>query len=266
MTKFVDRIFIFLLVSTWVFFLAIYPINTTVTNSNELPPKGYKLVLDESFDDLTLNKRLWNKNLSVFGQWDYNYHNDSYANCIMPDEVILESGRLRLRSRKRQVMDYEYSSGLVTTKDKFCFKYGYIEIRAKYPRGSGVWPAFWLMQQNGYWPSEFDVAEYYGGSKTMHMGLCYGEFPTILWDSDGNTDMDFEGRFNTYGLLWTPQKVQWIQNGKIKRTIHNNIPNTPMYIVLSNGVGTNKGPAGTPDEKTEFPNYFDIDYVKVWTE
>lgn len=248
----------------WTFVCCGFFCITSTHENREFPPKNYNLILNENFSDLNLNKRLWNKTLSVFGQWDHNYHNDSYANCIMPDEVLLDNGTLRLRSRKRQIMNYEYSSGIVTTKDKFCFKYGYIEIRAKFPSGSGVWPAFWLMQQNNFWPSEFDIAEYYGASDMMHMGLCYGSFPDIRWSSDANNDTDFSGKFNTYGLYWTPEKVHWIQNGQIKRTITSNIPSEHMYIILSNGVGSPRGPAGTPTEYTVFPNYLEVDYVKVW--
>jgi beta-glucanase (GH16 family) len=100
----------------------------------------------------------------------------------------------------------------------------------------------------------------------MHLGLCHGNFPEILWDSGGNTDEDFEGRWNTYGLLWEPGRAQWIQNGRIKREVTGpHVPSLPMYVILSNGVSSRFGPSGAPTEETVFPNFFEIDYVRVWT-
>ena len=40
--------------------------------------------------------------------------------------------------------NYQYMSGLLTTKTTFHQEYGYFEIRAKGDSGNGFWPAFWL--------------------------------------------------------------------------------------------------------------------------
>jgi hypothetical protein len=77
----------------------------------------------------------------VFGRWGDRYHNDSYLNYLSDEDVLLEKGRLRLRAEQRSVEGdnppgaYDYSSGMVSSHDKFSFLYGYIEIRAKFPGG-----------------------------------------------------------------------------------------------------------------------------------
>lgn len=224
------------------------------------PPTGYKCVFDENFS--TFNRNVWNGYLDVFGQKSLTHHNDSYLNDISAEDVLLGDETVLLRNRKTET---GYSSGTITTKHNVYFTYGYIEVRAKFPGGAGVWPAIWLMPESNKWPPEFDIAEYYATKKLMHLGLCWGNFPTVNWDSGGNTDEDFEGRWNTYGLLWEPNKVQWIQNGKIKREITgDHIPKEPMYIILSNGVSSKIGPCGKPNCKTKFPNYLEIDYVRIW--
>ena len=53
----------------------------------------------------------------------------------------------------------EYISGILTTQSRFSQKYGYFEIRAKIPVGIGVWPAFWMLADDGGWPPEIDVME-----------------------------------------------------------------------------------------------------------
>ena len=42
------------------------------------------------------------------------------------------------------------------------------------------------------------------------------------------------------------------------------VPNSPMFILLSNSVSSRFGPSGEPDEKTVFPNDFEVEYVRVY--
>ena len=60
---------------------------------------------------------------------------------------------------KAVLFNNEYVSGILTTQSSFAQKYGYFEIRSKIPVGSGVWPAFWMLADNGGWPPEVDVME-----------------------------------------------------------------------------------------------------------
>jgi hypothetical protein len=41
-----------------------------------------------------------------------------------------------------------YDSDLITTYGSFHQLYGYFEVRAELPAGTGLWPGFWLRQQN----------------------------------------------------------------------------------------------------------------------
>jgi beta-glucanase (GH16 family) len=235
------------------------------------PPEGFVLALEEDFSKPLLNADLWSTSLKVFGRWGDRYHNDSYLNYLSDEDVLLEKGLLRLRTEQRIVEGdnppgaYDYSSGMVSSHDKFSFLYGYIEIRAKFPGGPGVWPAFWLMPQSHQWPPEFDVAEYYAGRRMMHLGLCHGDFPEINWDSGANDDVAFENGWHTYGLLWLPGRAVWTQNGVVKReTTGAHVPAIPMYVILSNGVSSRIGPSGEPDGTTVFPNFFEVDSLRVW--
>ena len=61
----------------------------------------------------------------------------------------------------------EYTSAALTTKGKATWTYGRIEVRAKLPRGRGVWPAIWMLGTNidrKGWPAcgEIDIMEYVG--------------------------------------------------------------------------------------------------------
>jgi beta-glucanase (GH16 family) len=57
------------------------------------------------------------------------------------------------------LFDIPYVSGILTSQGSFAQKYGYFEIHAKIPHGVGVWPAFWMLADDGGWPPEIDVME-----------------------------------------------------------------------------------------------------------
>jgi len=42
------------------------------------------------------------------------------------------------------------------------------------------------------------------------------------------------------------------------------VPDSAMYVILNNGVSSHIGPSGQPNEATVFPNFFEIDYVRVY--
>ena len=60
---------------------------------------------------------------------------------------------------------------------KVDYLYGYLEIRARYPEGNKVWPAFWTIASSLKWCPEFDIAEYFGSHGGMGEHLCHGRWP-----------------------------------------------------------------------------------------
>src|SRR3546814_9287021 len=63
-----------------------------------------------------------------------------------------------------------YATGCISTKGKFAFRYGKLEVRAWFSGGQGSWPAIWLMPQEGVyggWPQsgEIDVMEHLNRSE-----------------------------------------------------------------------------------------------------
>src|SRR5690554_86707 len=57
-------------------------------------------------------------------------------------QVKVEDGKLVITAEKS---GDTYVSGKINTKDKVEFQYGIIEVRAKLPRGKGMWPAIWML-------------------------------------------------------------------------------------------------------------------------
>ena len=107
----------------------------------DVPAGDWELVWADEFNGSSINSSNWS-----WGQlpWGGQHHNDEYSSYITSADSYLEDGSLILRCRKAsgdEFGGYPYSEGMVYSKR--WLQYGYLEIRARYPKGNGVWPAFW---------------------------------------------------------------------------------------------------------------------------
>lgn len=235
---------------------------------------GWVQVFSDDFNGTTLDTKKWNT-CYWWKDWKSNGCTNGGANEVqwfVPDDVIVDNGILRLRAQKRSMVGennkvYEYTSGMIASHDKFAFQYGYAEMRAKYPKGNGLWATFWLGSQKKVWPPEIDIAEYLGSNTTnMHMTYHYST-PSSPHESSSSwwTGPDFSADYHTFAAEWDPKKIVWYIDGvEYKRyTQTENIPAQPMYLMATNALGK-AWSNSPPDSTTPFPNYFDIDYIKVW--
>jgi beta-glucanase (GH16 family) len=243
--------------------------------------QAWKLVWHDEFKDKKLSSKKWN----VLTR-EQSKHNE--LQYYLPDEVYLQNGCLRLRSRVRDFGSQHYTSGRVDTSGKFAPVYGRFEIRARLPAGKGLWPAHWLYPQNRDWQmerlmsqavtngleslipeqrpwySEIDIMEFLGHTNVVYGTLHYTTFEGVKKSSSGNWkgEKDFTKEFHTYVLEWKPDVMQWFVDGHLVHSTINGIPHSPHYLILNTAVG-GRWP-GNPDDTTAFPQYHDIDYVRVY--
>ena len=246
-----------------------------------LEKEGWKLVWHDEFNGRKLASEKWN----VLTR-EQSKHNE--LQYYLPDEVYVENGVLRLRSRVRDFGSQHYTSGRIDTSGKFAPVYGRFEIRAKLPAGKGLWPAHWLYPQNRNWPmerlmaqavtngqeslipeerpwyTEIDIMEFLGHTNVVYGTLHYHTFDGQKKSSSGHWkgDSDFTKDFHVYALEWQPGVLRWFVDERLIHSTTNGIPHTPHYLILNTAVG-GKWP-GNPDESTAFPQYHDIDYVRVY--
>jgi len=251
--------------------LGLVSVVATIPFLKAQPPPGYHMVFADEFEKTQLDPEKWITTMHFVGAQGGRFHNIAYLNYNLDENILFENGLLRLQADKQPTVGfdppglYQYSGALISTDGKFQFTYGYVEIRAKYPGGRGVWPVFWLMPQTQQWPPEFDIAEYYAGASVMHHGLCHGDVHNPIWDSTGDKESEAETDFHTYGLEWAPGRAVWYEDGKVKKIVEADyVPDSAMYVILNNGVSSHIGPSGQPNEATVFPNFFEIDYVRVY--
>ncbi len=244
--------------------------------------KGWKLVWQDEFKSKRVDPKKWNILLR-----EQSKHNE--LQFYVPDEVYTENGCLRLRSRVRDYGSMHYTSGRLDTSGKFAPTYGRFEIRAKLPGGKGLWPAHWLYPQNRDWAmeclmaeavangrerlipehrpwyTEIDIMEFLGHEPTVLYGtLHYHSFDGQKRTSSGTWrgPVDYTKAFHLYTLEWEPSEMRWFIDGQLLHSTTSGIPHTPHYLILNTAVGG--AWPGNPDATTVFPQYHDIDYVRVY--
>lgn len=106
------------------------------------PMEGYALVLDEQFNGDSLDRTLWNdqrtdsidEEVPGTPAMSRPFNVDEGA-AYGPENVSVADGLLKLVLSDTPTSDpsaagYDRSTGMVNTKGKFAFKYGYVETRA----------------------------------------------------------------------------------------------------------------------------------------
>lgn len=240
---------------------------------------NWQLVFHDEFDGTGVDDAKW---VTCYW-WDYegctNLGNNELE-WYQPYEVIVDDGILRLRAHRRNVEtpnlgEYEYTSGMVTTgrntsdtdvDPKFIFRYGYVEVRAKVPSGQGLWPAIWLLPDDQTSKPEIDIMEILGHEPnivnlTMHYQDSDDEDQRFKTEWTGP---DFSQDWHVYSINWEPNQVTWYVDGveRFQVTDTQDILVKDMYLLINLAVGGDW--AGPPDENTVLPNYFKIDYVRIW--
>lgn len=248
------------------------------------PVPGWRLIFSDEFDRLSL------LNVAPKGMWEPAYPWGARNN---PDNRELEyyldprsggeigplaeispfsvqAGMLSITARqtppayKSHSQGLSYLSGMLNTAKTFSFMYGYIEVRARIPQGKGLWPAIWLLPDAGGWPPEIDVMEAMGHNTNRYFGSLHSRQHGFSIQAVNMIETpDLSKSFGVYGLKWTAEEIDWYFNGK-KVASANTPPdlNQPMYLLLNLAVGG--GWAGSPDDSTQFPANFDIDYIRIY--
>lgn len=219
-------------------------------------PKGQP-IFEEEFSGDSLD-RMWRTEMSwgryTAGQLE---HYD-------PAALAVGDGHLSISASEEGSRDRPYRSGVVASFGEREFTYGYFEIRARMPKGRGLWPAFWLAASDGESRSEIDVVEFLGHEpRTMHMAMHYdtpeGEH---LEPQSAYEGPDFTTDYHTYAVDWRPDAVVWYVDGIERARQTEGVPDEPMYLIANLGVG-GEWP-GEPDERTTFPARYVIDYIRVY--
>ncbi|HEY1775837.1 MAG TPA: glycoside hydrolase family 16 protein [Solirubrobacteraceae bacterium] len=229
-------------------------------------PGSWHLAFDDEFNGTSLNTAVWNTgwlSSGLTGPID-----PDELECYSPSQDVVANGELDLNLIAQpvsgcvvnggpQTISANYESGMVNTRDKFSYTYGFLEARVWLPGTpwAGVdWPGVWEVGNPAPQNGEIDLIEGLGGQACYHyhdptgapFGSCLGG-----WD----------GTWHTFGVDWEPGSVTWYFDGGPAGEVTSaqaDITGAPMYLIadlaLDNSSG---GPISAPATMK-------VDYIRVW--
>lgn len=235
----------------------------------------YKLIFEDQFDDNAYNTRYWTSYPEGTGTAPWN-------RFVVDDPALAEvkDGHLHVRARWNNAEERP-ETGAIQTKDKFSFKYGKIEVRAKFNRaGQGGWPAIWLMPQNDIYPGwpnggEIDVMERLNIDDFVHQ-VVHQSDGEAKHTSFGKTAHINTAQYNTYGIIKSPHRIEFYVNDQLimvhepKDAFAPRWPFETDYYIILNHASADMGKAGVNfwpgvvQSTEDFPFEMAVDYVKVW--
>ena len=248
----------------------------TDTSGYESPTSysGYHLVWSDEFNEKQLNQNEWNYETGGNG-WG---NNELEYYTSRPQNVFLSSGNLIIEARKENYSGNYYTSARITTQGKEEFTYGRIDIRAKLPVATGMWPALWMLGSNISavgWPEcgETDIMELIGKNAKQVIGSLHWKKSDGTVGTFNNayslTSEDFSQHFHVFSLTWSKDSLQIsVDSVTYVKASRQDISNgiypfdNPSFFIFNVAVGGNW--PGPPDESTQFPQRMFVDYVRVF--
>jgi beta-glucanase (GH16 family) len=255
---------------------------TVILKANGTP---WECTFSDDFAGTTLDRTKW----LVQETATSGFSNGGECHFDRPSNVAVADGSLSLIAR-RELLPFQcrggiynpvtqYSSGMVSTLNRFSQTYGRFEVRARLAtaRTRGIQTAFWLWPVNdrhyGAWPrsGEIDFMEWYSSHPDRVI-------PYVHYDGDAtdpsstNTNclVTDVSQMHTYAVEWTTQSIKVLIDGTVCIDDHwtPNAPlvkpqpfDQPFFLSLTQAIGRAEN---APDYATTFPATTQIDYVRVW--
>jgi len=243
--------------------------------STALTYPGLTLVWNDEFSGTILDANTWNYEIGNANGWGNNeleYYTNSTKN------TFVSNGNLIIEARKESISGFNYSSARLTTQNKKSFTYGRVDIRAKLPKGKGIWPALWMLGNNissAGWPAsgEIDIMELLGQEITKSYGTLHYGASAATHGSKGNSytlsSNSFYDQFHVFSMDWKQDQVNLYVDNNLYLTVNKtdlgSAPypfNAPFFFIFNVAVGGNW--PGSPDATTTFPQRMIVDYIRVF--
>jgi len=221
---------------------------------------------DEFNIDGTPDSNKWGYDLGA-GGWG---NNEAQYYTNRTENVIVQGGYLKIKTIKESYLGSSYTSARLLTKDKFSFKYGKVEFRAKLTAGGGTWPALWMLGDNidsVSWPAcgEIDVMEHVANQlNKIHATLHYPGRSGGNGDTSNTIIDNATTAFHIYSVDWRADYIKFYVDNQLFKTFTNstNVPfNQKFFIIINSAMGGNFGGAIDPNFVS---STFEIDYVRVY--
>ena len=263
----------------------------------------WQLVWADEFDGSVIDNSKWQHevNCAGGGNNELQCYTDAQANSFVENGLLhivgvkqAVSGNDGWDGKSGNNVTRNYSSARLRTLGLADWRYGRFEIRAKLPFGQGMWPAIWMLPaQNSYggWPldGEIDIMETVNlrtntdNSNRLHGYLHYSDAKGQL-KSSGNSIIpsnDLSTNFHTFAVEWEAGEIRWYIDDVLYSTQRQTEWMTCGGAIKEGVVKTDSAPfdqnfhlllnlaiggewPGSPDSTTQWPQTFQVDYVRVY--
>ena len=256
------------------------------------PNPDWELVFQDEFSpsSFTGKKLKWGKKWNKIEYMsthapDWRKHQSRENALVIPEKekktqfVRLKGVYGRYKSQSCQTGGKEtFACGGIFTDKTFSFRYGYVEVRARFDCAKGVWPAIWLLPRSGGWPKggEIDIMEHVNHQKhvwqTIHLlhNSGNGDASTTINPQPTINDVS---AWHTYGVEWAPGRITFYVDGaKTGSFTPEGFKYWPFdndeefYLLVDQQIGGNWPGQANPNELKAKSINFDIDYVRVYSD
>lgn len=230
---------------------------------------GLSLIFSDEFDmNGAPDPAKWGYDIGTGSNGWGNNEQQYYTN--RSDNVIVQNGVLKITLKKENYSGSAYTSTRMLTANKFAFKYGIVEARAKLPAGGGTWPAIWTLGANintAGWPAcgEMDIMEHKGNDLNRIFGTLH--YPGRSGGSaDGSSRIisNASTEFHIYKLEWTAASIKIYVDDVLFHTVANStsLPfNHNFFIIMNVAMGGSFGGAVDPNFNSAS---MEVDYIRVY--
>ena len=248
---------------------------STATNADARAYADYtELTWSDEFDTSGLDANKWTPEVK-----DVWFNNELQATTSSRNNVTVTGGNLAITAIKENYNGRTYTSGRIITKGKKEFTFGRLDVRAKLPKGKGIWPAIWMLGSNDStapWPNcgEIDIMELRGSipnvnNSTVHYGTSNADhkYKGTQYTLPANTNGDFSTDYHLFSCIRSLNQMRFYVDGNLYYTLTPNdvspYPfNNPFYAILNVAVGGDFD--GNPTAATTFPQTMLVDYVRFY--
>lgn len=266
--------------------VAAAPVSGTTSKEYEDGITRWSLLWSDEFNAPKIDPTKWTfekGNNNGWGNNELEVYTDKAANASV--QKVDGTSSLVITARKESVKDngrtFDYTSARMVTKNKFAMHEGKLEIRAKLPKGQGIWPALWLLGANidtVPWPAcgEIDLVELLGHDPSTFYSTIHGPVsggPGVGKSFTLPPGQSFSDSFHVFTLEWRPEHLEFLVDGHLFFVAPKNkvqyeqgeadwVYDHPYFLIMNVAVGGNW--PGNPNSTTVFPQSMAVDYVRVY--
>jgi hypothetical protein len=232
--------------------------------------KSWELSFEDNFDGKKLDAEKWMTRYL----WGDKLINDAYAletDKAFPtdgDNIEMSGKTLKIVTRNEKAtgkvwkvpfgfipQEFDYTTGLISTANRFKQKYGRFEAKIKVNYSKPVNYNFWMASDKML--PHVDILKLDKKKTKVDMAHHYGEVSKTPEKKTAEyKGLDVSQDFFIYTFEWTREKMTWKINGVVVNEQTQGIPKEEMYLVFSSAI-TGKVDGGLPAS-------MEIDWVRCY--